>query len=298
MQCMPEGRELGSLFVTQLCRHPVLLTILLIDNRLQKVTNIHSHSPKHTSSLRWESKKATDSPSVALHYICASCPDPGWFLMSDNWGVYLLAIPETGAAACDLSLGDGLALLRSSTTHGEKEESSCAAADLSYCSSWCGAGSLASLWAPVSSHDGGGWSAPWPPLDRNCSCCCCSCPSQPGVRVTYPVWSAGACHCSRLSSASEDGSLAACPRAPDCSWNENPHWKARATSGFPSCPPLQSPRVWGHGQLSVAVRSCCSHGWKRCDQWEEVAWSQSSGRTASWAAHPAAGGKVAGAVTC
>jgi len=86
--------------------------------------------------------------------------------MSDNWGVYLLAIPETGAAACGLSLGDGLAPLRSSMTPGEKGESSCDAADLSYCSSWCSARSLASLQAPVSSHDGG-WNAPWPPPDRN-----------------------------------------------------------------------------------------------------------------------------------
>lgn len=190
--------------------------------------------------------------------------------MSDNWGVYLLAILETGAAACGLLLGDGLALLRSSTIPGEKGESSCAAADLSYCFSWCAAGTLASLRAPVSSH-GGGQSAPWPPPDRNCSCCCCFCPSQPGVGVTPPVWSAGACHGSHLSSASEDGSLAACPSAPDCSWNENPHWKARAISGFPACPLLPSPRVWRCGQLSVAVSSCCSHGWGRHDQFEEVA---------------------------
>lgn len=178
--------------------------------------------------------------------------------MSGNWGVCLLAIPETDCAACGLSLGDGRAPLRSSRTPGEKEESSCASGDPSYCSSQCAAGTLASQPAAASSHDGGR-SAPWAPPNRSCSCCCCFWPSQSGGWVTHPAWSAGACCCSRLSSAAEDSPLAACPGAPDCSWNENPRWTARATSDFPSCSLLQSPRAWGCGQLSVPVRSC-SHG--------------------------------------
>lgn len=154
--------------------------------------------------------------------------------MSDNWEVYLLAIPETGCAACGLSLGDGFALLKSSMIPVEKGGSSCAAGALSYCCSWCAADTLASLQAVVSGHDGG-WSAPWPPLNRNCSCCCCFFPSQSGGWATHPAWSIGTCHHIHLSSALEDGPLAACPGAPDCSWNENLRWKAGATSDLPSC---------------------------------------------------------------
>lgn len=211
-------------------------------------------------------------------------------------GVSLLATPGTcGSSACGSTQGHGLALLRSSTSPCEKSGgNSCAASGRSNCSSQHRARILAFPRAPASHHDGG-WSAPWSPLDRNC---CCSCLSQLGVGVTHPVWSAGACHRSHLSSASEDDLLAACPRAPDCSWNENPHWKARATSGFPFCPLLQSPRAWGCGQLFVAVTSCCSHGWRRCGRQEEVARCRSPARTASWAAQPAAGGRAAAAGTC
>lgn len=177
------------------------------------------------------------------------------------------------------------------------EESSCASADLSYCSSRRAAGTLAS-------HHDGGQGAPWAPPNRNCSCCCCSCPSQSGGGAMHPAWSAGACWCSHLSSATADNPLAACPGAPDCSWNENPHWTARATSDFPSCSLLLNPNACGCGHLWVAVRSCCPHGrrgrGRRAE--EEVlvgcaAPPRSPGRTAGWAAQPVAGGEVAGAAT-